>query len=377
MASERSEVRGAARTVVLGAAGLVVAYLLLRPLVGYVSVVATGLLLAVALWALARTLARWTHIPYRAAVVGVILALLGLLTALIAWTGPLLAEQFAELEDAVRRGVTNARAWFEESAVGRDVMARAGPIVSALRGDGGAGNMIGGVASGVFTALEVLTSAAVAILLGVFVAINPRLYATGALRLVPPARRARMLEVLTASISTLRTWLAARLLLMVIIGVAFGTALAILEVPLALPLGVLTGALAFIPYVGAALSALPALAVAFVEGPRKALEVLVVYLVIQFAESYLLDPLVEARAVRLAPALVLIAQVFAVVWFGPIGVLYATPMLVVLVVAVRMLYLEDHLGEPAPEPRPKKRLRWPSSLRELLRLKGKSRPARA
>jgi len=375
MASERSELREAARTVVLGAAALVAAYLLLRPLVGYVSVMATGLLLAVALWAMARVVARWTHLPYRAAVVGVILVVLGLLTALVAWTGPLLAEQFTELADAVRRGVANARAWLEETAIGRDLVVRARPFVSALSGDGGAGSVIGGVASGVFTAVEVLTSVAVAVLLGVFVAISPRRYVSGALRLVPPARRARMLEVITASVSTLQAWLAARLFLMVVIGVAFGTALAILGVPLALPLGVLTGTLAFIPYVGALLSALPAIAVAFVEGPRKALEVLVVYVVIQFAETYLLDPVVEARAVRLAPALVLIAQVVTVVWFGPIGVLYATPMLVVAVVAVRMLYLQDYLGEPEPErpPERKRGLRWPA----FLRFKGRPRSARA
>lgn len=373
MASERAELRQAARTVVLGAAALVAAYLLLRPLVGYVSVMATGLLLAVALWALARVVARWTHLPYRAAVVGVILVVLGLLTALVAWTGPLLAEQLTELEDAVTRGVGNARAWLETTAVGRDVLARVQPAVSSLRG--GAGSVIGGVASGVFTAVGVLTSAAIAVLLGVFVALSPRRYVSGALRLVPPARRARMLEVITASVSTLQAWLAARLFLMVVIGVAFGTALAILGVPLALPLGVLTGTLAFIPYVGALLSALPAIAVAFVEGPRKALEVLVVYVVIQFAETYLLDPVVEARAVRLAPALVLIAQVVTVVWFGPIGVLYATPMLVVVVVAVRMLYLQDHLGEPEPERPPTKKhgLRLPS----FLRFRGRPRSARA
>lgn len=115
---------------------------------------------------------------------------------------------------------------------------------------------------------------------------------------------------------------------------------------------------------------LPALAVAFTEGPSKALQVLVAYLVIQFVETNLLDPLVEARAVRLAPAMVQIAQVLAVVWFGPGAVLYATPLLVVAVVGVRMLYVEDRLGEPPPErarePRKKTKkplFRWPVFLR--------------
>jgi len=368
--AERSELRGAARMLVWGAGGLVVAYLLLRPLVAHVSVVASGLLLAVALWALGRALARRAHLPYRVAVVLVVVIVTLLLSALVAWTGPLLAEQLTELEDAVRRGLANAQAWLESTEVGRDVLGRARRAVASVS-DGAGGRVIGGVAGGVVTGVrtgfEVLTGAAVAVLLGVFIAMSPRRYVDGALLLLPRERRERVREVVRAAVSTLRSWLAARLLLMIVIGAAFGVSLAILGVPLALPLGVLTGVLAFIPYVGALLSVLPALAVAFTEGPQTALQVLVVYAVIQLAETYLLDPLVEARAVKLAPAMVLVAQVVAVVWFGPVAVLYATPLLVVVVVAVRMLYVEDHLGEPAPEraeePKGKKHFRWPAFLR--------------
>jgi predicted PurR-regulated permease PerM len=362
VAAERSEAVEAARTVVLGAGALFVAYLLLRPLAAHVSAVASGLLLSVALWAMARAVSRHTRLSYRVAVVIVIVTLLALMSALFAWTGPLLVEQLQELVGAVRRGVASAQAWLEANPMGRDLLERARRSMTSL---GGGGRVIGGVATGVRTGVEALGGAALAVLLGVLLAINPPLYVDGALRLLPPARRARMREVVREASSTLRAWLAARLFLMIVIGSAFGTALAVLRVPLAFPLGVLTGVLAFIPYVGALLSVLPALAVAFVEGPRKALEVLLVYLVIQFAETYLLDPLVEARAVRLAPALVLLAQFVAAVWFGPVAVLYATPLLVVVVVAVRMLYLEDRLGEPRPEKRSRndRRLRWPAFLR--------------
>lgn len=360
MTAERSEPSRAARTVVLGAGALLLAYFLARPLAPHVSVLASGMLLSVAIWALAHGLSRRTQIPYRAAVAVVILIALGLLTALVAWTGPLLAEQLAELEDAVRRGVANAREWLERTDVGREALVRGRQLVSSL-----GGGVVGGVATGVRTGFEVITGALIAVLLGVFIAVSPRRYVDGALRLLPPARRPRVREVIEVSIATLRSWLAARLLLMGVIGAAFGVALAILGIPLAFPLGVLTGVLAFIPYVGAALSVLPAIAVAFAEGPDKALQVLLVYVVIQLAETYLLDPIVEARAVRLAPAMVLLAQVIAVVWFGPVAVLYATPLLVVVVVAVRMLYLEDRLDDHAPEgpPRKEHRLRWPAFLR--------------
>lgn len=365
MAIERSELRGAARTIVWGAGALVLAFVLLRPLASYVSVVASGLLLSVAIWAVASAVSRWTHVPYRASVVAVLVAVVAFFTVLFAWMGPLLVEQLSELEDAVLSGVANARAWLENSPMGRDVLTRVQEAIASV--GGGGGDVIGGVASGVRKGIGVLTGALVAVALGVFIAFNPRYYVDGGLRLVPPARRARIREVIVKSVHTLRSWLAARLLLMALIGTAFGVALAMLGVPLALPLGVLTAMLAFIPYVGAALSVLPALAVAFVEGPEKALQVFITYLAIQFAESNLLDPIVEARAVRLAPAMVLVAQVVGVVWFGPIAVLYATPLLVVAVVAVRMLYLEDRLGERASDVSTDKSTKrgwhWPKLLR--------------
>lgn len=84
MTRERSELRSAARTLVWGTGGLVAAYLLLRPLAAHVSVVASGLLLAVALWALASVLCRHARMPYRVAVVLVLIIVALLLSALSA-----------------------------------------------------------------------------------------------------------------------------------------------------------------------------------------------------------------------------------------------------------------------------------------------------
>ena len=61
----------------------------------------------------------------------------------------------------------------------------------------------------------------------------------------------------------------------------------------------------------------------------------------QFCESYLITPLIQERAVSIPPALLISAQVVA----GILGVLLASPMAVVLVVAVQMLYVEDTLGD--------------------------------
>lgn len=347
----------AAKIIVLGLGALALVYVLAAPLMRYAAVVACALLLGVALWSVASGLARRTRLPYGASLALVLLVLVGAIAGFVAWTGPRVADQFRELETAVGEGVDQARAWFEGSSVGREVQERVGALDEQISSR--SGEMIGAAQRGVASGISLVADIVIVIFLGVFFAASPRRYVEGALLLAPRPRRARLREVIHGAVGTLRSWFVARLFLMVMLGIAFGGALAIMGVPLALPIGVLTGALAFIPFLGAILSLLPALAVAFLQGPDKALQVLVVYLVLQFIDTNIVEPVVESRAVRLPPALVVLAQLVSVVYFGAVGVLIATPLLVVVVVAVHMLYLEDVLGEPEKQRRERPHpLRW-------------------
>lgn len=357
MPPARSDAVRAAKVVVLGLGGLALLFLVAAPLVHYAAIVAAGVLLGVALWSVACALARRAHMPYPAALALVLLFLAGTITAFVAWTGPRLVAQLDELRAAIEMGVERGREWLEQSPVGQRVLERLGALGERLTA--GSAEVIGQVGRRVASGVGVLADALIVIVLGVFFAAAPRRYVAGLLLLAPPERRERLREVAAKTAHTLRAWLGARLFLMFVIGAAFGIALAILGVPLALPIGVLTGALAFIPFVGAVMALLPAVAVAFAQGPDLALQVVIVYLVIQLVETNVLDPLVESHAVKLPPALVVLAQLVAVVHFGAIGVLISTPLLVVVVVLVRMLYLEDVLGEPAPErPERKPILPW-------------------
>lgn len=355
METARSDATQAAKIVVLGLGALALLFLLAAPLVHYVAIVACGVLLGVALWSLASVISRRAHLSYRASLALVLLGLAAGTALFVAWTGPRVAVQMDALETAVGEGVDRARTWLEDTALGRRIQQRIGAVAAPMASD-----VLGPLQRGVASGLGMLADALIVIVLGVFFAAAPGRYVHGLLLLAPRARRERLEEVLRAVAFTLRAWLGARLFLMVVIGTAFGIVLTILGVPLAGPIGVLTGALAFIPFVGAVLALVPAVAVAFVQGPDKALQVALVYLVIQLVETNLLDPLVESRAVQLPPAAVVLAQLVAVVYFGAIGVLISTPLLVVVVVAARMLYLEDTLGEPAPTPTERRPfLRWP------------------
>jgi len=144
----------------------------------------------------------------------------------------------------------------------------------------------------------------------------------------------------------LRKWLVTQLIAMVVIGVVSTVVLLILGVPAAVPLGVIAGLLEFVPTVGPIMSALPAIAMGFVESPEKALAVVVAYIAIQQMENYLLIPYLMREGVDLPPALTIVAQALMALIFGFLGLLCAVPVLAASMVAVKMLYVQDVVGEP-------------------------------
>lgn len=140
-------------------------------------------------------------------------------------------------------------------------------------------------------------------------------------------------------------WLIGRLLSMLIVGITVTISLWLLGIPLALTLGLLAALLDFIPNLGPTLATVPAVLLALMQSPTQAVYVLLIYIVIQQAESYLLTPIVQHRTVSLPPALTIIAQVILGVLFGVMGLILASPLAAVVLVLIKMLYVEDVLGD--------------------------------
>lgn len=137
---------------------------------------------------------------------------------------------------------------------------------------------------------------------------------------------------------------------MAVVGILTWLGLVLLQVPLAMTLAILAALLSFVPNVGPILSAIPAALVGLAQSPTTALYVVGLYVAVQTIESYLITPLIQREAVLLAPALVLTMQLAFGLLFGFLGLLVATPLTVILVVLVKMLYLEDRLGEKVELP---------------------------
>ncbi len=194
--------------------------------------------------------------------------------------------------------------------------------------------------------ISVVAGLVLILVLSIYIGADPDTYHDGLMVLFPRPWRKRAGEVLSAISVALRKWLVTQLIAMVVIGVVSTIVLLILGVNAAVPLGVIAGLLEFVPTVGPIMSALPAVAMGFVDSPEKALAVIIAYIAIQQMENYLLIPFLMREGVDLPPALTIIAQALMALIFGFLGLLCAVPLLAATMVAVKMLYVQDVVGEP-------------------------------
>ena len=304
-----------------------------------------GALLAVLLRAVSDPLSRRTGLSPRWALVvtlGLILLLFGGAGWLIA---PDLAEQTQELSEQLPQALQDVRGQLAQYSWGAKLIEeadQAGKLAS-----GSADSWLSRLAGFFTVTAAALVNAVVVLFVGLYLAFQPSLYVRGFLGLIPPPRRRRAAEVLDAVGHTLRWWLIGKAFSMLVIGVLTTLGLWLLGIPLALSLGLIAGLLSFIPNVGPILSVIPAALLGLMQSPQVALYVLLLYVGIQVVESNLLTPLVEQRTVYLPPALTLLAEVLFAVLIGGLGLLLAAPLTATALVLVKMLYIEDTLGETA------------------------------
>jgi predicted PurR-regulated permease PerM len=193
--------------------------------------------------------------------------------------------------------------------------------------------------------IEVVTGLLIILFLSIYIAVDPGMYRSGIMHLFPHARRERIGQVLSAVAAVLRKWLVTQLIAMVVMGIITTIVLLLLGVKAAFALGLLSGLLEFIPTAGALISSVPAILMGFLDSPEKALWVTIAYVGVHFLEGHLLIPLLMKGGVDLPPALTILSQALMAILFGFLGLMCAVPMLAATVVAVKMLYVEDIVGD--------------------------------
>ncbi len=306
-----------------------------------------GILLATVLRALADLLAGYTPLSSGWALLIVLLALVGGLGVGGWLLAPPISAQVDELAQALPQSVGQVEQWLEQFPWGRELL-NLQPGTNDFLADYG-GTVVTRATGFLSTSLGIVVETLVVLFLGIYLAVNPGKYVNGAVRLVPMAKRARAREVFGAVGYTLKWFLLGRLLAMIVVGIITTAGLLLLGVPLALVFGIITTLLTFVPYVGPIVSAiLPAL-VALTVSPTLALWVLLLYLVVQNVEGYLLTPLLLQGTVSVPPALTIIAELLFGLLFGVLGIILATPFIAVAVILVKLVYIEDVLGDKSTQ----------------------------
>lgn len=331
-----------AAIVGVGCVAAIVALHLLRPVANVLLLIFAGGLCAVFLDAVASALMKRTRLPRGAAVAVVVAVALAVPTIVGLAVGPGVAEQITGLFRSLPETWAGVRVWLEGTRWGPGLLAWTPDIRHALSLDAPS---VHGITVFFKTLFQGVIGVFLVVVVGVYVALSPPLYVGAALRLVPRARRERFREVARAVAHALRRWLAGRFVAMATIGVLVAVGLSIIGVPYPLAFGFIAAVLEFVPYVGPVAAAIPALLVALAQSPVMALLTVALFVAVQLLENYVITPMVEQRAVHLGPAVLVSTQVLMGVLFGGLGVLLATPLAVVAVVAVQMLYVQDTLGE--------------------------------
>lgn len=236
------------------------------------------------------------------------------------FTGSQIASQAAEMPAIIERQVQRLLGWARSHGFNVDTGDFNGIMQQMATGVGPVTRALGGL-------IGFITTMFLIVVLGIYIAVEPRLYERGIAWMLPVEERPYLAETVDRMASALRRLLAGRLLGMFIEGIATWLALAAYGVPMAALLGLLTGLLAFLPNIGAPISGALMILVGFSGGTEMGLYCIAVYVVVQVVDSNIIIPMVAKKTVDLAPALVLGAQLIFGVMFGILGLALADPLI--------------------------------------------------
>lgn len=287
-----------------------------------------GLVFALVIRIGADALARVFPLAERWAAVVVILTVIMLIGTGAYFFGAEVAGQLQELRERLPRALEQATAWFNGTGVGR------------LFGGAETGGLsASGMVNAATATAGIVGYLLVVVFVAIYVSFNPSVYRRGLVQLFPSAKRPVAEAALDAAGDALRGWLVGQLVAMVTVGALTWLGLWLVGVPLAVALGLVAGVLEFVPILGPFAAAVPGILLGFTVGPDVALYAAAVYLVVQQLEGNLITPLAQRWAVHLPPAVGVVTVIAFGVLFGIPGILFATPLTVVILALVRRLYL--------------------------------------
>ena len=308
-----------------------------------------AILIAVALRAGARPLHRHLGIDPKIGVVLVILAVLGVIAVVARLAGSAIAEQFRTLVGSLPDSWDAVSDYLSQTAVGAAMQERMEEGVDLGQNASEVAQRLPDILAAVTGALNATVGGVMSLFLilfmALYLAIESSRYRDGVVALFPLHRRDRVRQILSEMGEKLGLWLGGQALDMLAVAVLVGLGLWLLDVPLVFILALIAGLTNIIPIIGPFLSGGIAVLFSLTQGFDVAVQVALLFLVIQMIDGEIILPLIQRFAVSLPPALTVVGILAFGGLFGFAGVLLATPILVVLIVLIQRAYVEDVLGD--------------------------------
>ena len=282
-------------------------------------------------------------IPRPAGIAIVLLGLFGSLATFTALVLPVVASDVAtvasELPSKITALITSAEPWLSAHGIKvphtttewmERLGANANSVASSMLAP--AGGILSAVVASGFSVVGSVVAALVVPVLSIYL-LNDFDRITAAVRGHLPRRYRRVITEYAREIdAALSHFLRGQLTVMAIIAVLYGTAYSILGVRLALPIGIISGTLSFIPYLGSAFALSSGLLMSLLGGfhPGQLVGVVIAYAIVQTLEGFVIAPRVMGKSVGLPDMWVLIALFVGGEIFGFLGVLLAVPTAAVI-----------------------------------------------
>jgi len=262
-------------------------------------------------------------------VLGTILVFAGLFYVM----GATVASQTSELTDSFPELLEKGEDFLENTETGKEIVVQ----FDKLKKSDGLKEFASGFFQSTFGGIGDLY---IILLIGIYFTANPSIYKNGLLYLIPPKNRTKAEEVIQMISSDLTKWLFGKFVAMSIVFVFTAIALAIVGLPMWLALAFISGMLVFIPNFGPIISAVPTLLVALSEGGNMVWIVGLLYLVIQLTEGSVITPKLQNKLVKVPPAAIILGQIFAGTLIGVWGLVFATPIVLILKILIEELYIQ-------------------------------------
>ena len=296
-------------------------------------IVMLAILIAIVIHDPARRLQRM-GMPFRLALPLMVVLFVGGLVGLMVAMVPELMAQVRLLATQLPETLDGVQVWFRqqtgqgpESQLSRSLSAQVSGFISRF-------------VPLAFNLITTVLGSFAIIVLATFFAAQPNVYRDLLMRFAPVETRDRWMRVYEEAGSNLRRWTLGKAVTMLGIGVVTYVGLTLFKIPGALALAAFAALMEFIPNFGPTIAAAPAVVAAFAISPGTALYVAAFYFLLQQVQNAITVPLVERRAVNIPPAVLLVWQLMLAVGFGILALFVATPLLAVIAVAVRVMYLE-------------------------------------